>query len=171
MLKPIDNILFATDLTPGCQKAYEFAVAMAIRNKSALYILYIIQDMPESVEGRLKTLLGRHQWQELMNTKKEDIRQSMTGKRTSSSVLSDIQDFCDKIGMDGDACSFHTREIIISAGGIADTIATNVEEHKCDIVIMGAHEGIISGNSIGDNIKSVLKNSPVPVTLVPAAGK
>ena len=32
MLKPIDVILFATDLTPGCQQAYEFAVAMAIRN-------------------------------------------------------------------------------------------------------------------------------------------
>lgn len=170
MLKPIDNILFATDLTPGCQKAYEFAVAMAIRNKSALHILYIIQDMPESVEGRLKTLLGRHQWQDLMKTKKDDIYQSMTGKRTSSNVLGDIQDFCEKIGMDEAACSFHTREIIISAGDIADTIAANVEEHKCDIVIMGAHEGFISGNSIGDNIKNVLKILPVPVTVVPAAG-
>lgn len=170
MLKPIDNILFATDLTPGCQKAYEFAVAMAIRNKASLYLLYIIQDMPESLEGRMKTLLGRHQWQDLMKTKKEDIQQSMTGKRTSSIVLKDVQDFCDRIGMDGVTGSFHTREIIISAGAIADTVVKNVEEHTCDIVIMGAHQGFVSGNAIGDTIKSVLKISPVPVTIVPAAG-
>ena len=170
MLNPIDNILFATDLTPGCQKAYEFAVAMAIRNKAALYILYIIQDMPESVEGRLKTLLGRHQWQDLMKTKREEIQQSLTGKRLSSQVLKDIQDFCEKIGMDGAACAFHSREVIISAGDIADTVVKNVKENNCDIVIMGAHKGVISGNSIGDNIKSVLKRSPVPVTVVPAAG-
>lgn len=170
MLKPINKILFATDLTPGCQKAYEFAVAMAIRNKAALYILYVIQDMPESVEGRLKTLMGKHQWQDLMKTKKEDIHQSMTGKRLSSQVLQDIQDFCDKIGMDGAACSFHTRDILISSGDIADTVVKNIKEHECDIVIMGAHEGLLSGNSIGDNLKNVLKVSPVPVTVVPAAG-
>lgn len=170
MLKPIDKILFATDLTPGCQKAYEFAIAMAIRNKAALYILYVIQDMPESVEGRLKTLIGRHQWQDLMNTRREDIQKSLTGKRTSLNVLQDIQDFCEKIGMDGDACAFHSREIIISAGDIAEMIVKNAGEHACDIIIMGAHEGFVSGNSIGDNIKTVLKRSPVPVTVVPAAG-
>ena len=171
MLKPIDKILFATDLTPGCQNAYEFAVAMAIRNKSVLYILYIIQDMPESVEGRLKTLLGHHQWQDLMKSKKEDIQQSMTGKRTSSNVLKDIQDFCDKIGMDGAVSSFHTREVIISAGDIAQTVIKNIEDNNCDIVIMGAHEGFVSGNSIGENIKKILKLSPVPVTVVPAVGE
>lgn len=169
MLKPIDSILFATDLTPGCQNAYEFAVAMAIRNKAKLHILYVIQDMPESVEGRLKSLMGRHQWQDLMKAKKEDIHQSMTGKRTSSNVLADIQDFCEKIGMDGAACSFHSREIIISSGDIADTIVNNVNEHQVDIVILGAHEGLVSGNSIGKSIKNVMKLSPVPVTVVPAA--
>ena len=170
MLKPINKILFATDLTQECQKAYEFAVAMAIRNKAVLYILYVIPDMPESVKGRLKALLGQHQWRDLMAVKKENIRQSLTGKRTSFNVVSDIQDFCEKIGMDGAACSFHTREIIICAGDIAETIVAHVKEHDCDIVIMGAHEGLISGNSIGDNIKTVLKLSPAPVTVVPAAG-
>ena len=170
MLKPINNILFATDLTPGCQKAYEFAVAMAIRNKATLYILYVIPDMPESVEGRLKTLLGKHRWQDLMESKKASIHQSMTGKRTSSSVLVDIQNFCKEIGMDGVACSFHSREIIISDGDIVKTIVKNVEKHACDIVIMGANEGLVSRNSIGENIKSVLKSSPAPVTIVPAAG-
>lgn len=169
MLKPIDVILFATDLTPGCQQAYEFAVAMAIRNKALLYILYIIADIPESIESRLKTLVGRHQWKDLMQTKKEDVHKSLTGKRTSSLVLEEIQNFCEKVGMDEDSCAFHSREIIISAGDVAETIIENAKENECDIIVMGAHNGLVSRNNIGDSIKTVLKLSPVPVTVVPAA--
>ena len=168
MLKPIDVILFATDLTPGCQQAYEFAVAMAIRNKALLYILYIIADIPDTVENRLRSLVGRHQWQDLMQNKKEDIHKSLTGKRTSNQVLEEIQDFCEKVGMDEDSCAFHSREIIISAGEVAETIIHNAEENECDIIVMGAHNGLISKNTIGDSIISVLKLSSIPVTVVPA---
>ena len=168
MLKPIDVILFATDLTPGCQQAYEFAVAMAIRNKALLYILYIIADIPDTVENRLRSLVGRHQWQDLMQNKKEDIHKSLTGKRTSNQVLEEIQDFCEKVGMDEDSCAFHSREIIISAGEVAETIIHNAEENECDIIVMGAHNGLISRNTIGDSIISVLKLSSIPVTVVPA---
>lgn len=168
MLKPIDVILFATDLTPGCQQAYEFAVAMAIRNKALLYILYIIADIPDTVENRLRSLVGRHQWQDLMQNKKEDIHKSLTGKRTSNQVLEEIQDFCEKVGMDEDSCAFHSREIIISAGEVAETIIHNAEENECDIIVMGAHNGLISRNTIGDSIITVLKLSSIPVTVVPA---
>ncbi len=169
MLKPIDVILFATDLTPGCQQAYEFAVAMAIRNKALLYILYIVADIPESIESRLRTLVGRHQWKDLMQTKKEDVHKSITGKRTSSQVLEEIQNFCEQVGMDEDTCAFHSREIIISAGDVAETIIESAKENECDIIVMGAHNGLISRNAVGDSIKTVLKLSPVPVTVVPAA--
>lgn len=169
MLKPIDVILFATDLTPGCQPAYEFAVAMAIRNKALLSILYIIADIPESIENRLRTLVGRHQWQDLMQLKKEDVHKSLTGKRTTDLVLGEIQDFCEKVGMDENSCAFHSREIIISAGDVAETIISNAEEYECDIIVMGAHSGLISRNAIGDSINTVLKLSPIPVTVVPAA--
>lgn len=168
MLKPIDVILFATDLTPACQQAYEFAVAMAIRNKALLYVLYIIEEIPESIEGRFKGLVGKHQWQDLMQTRKEDIHKSLTGKRLSSQVLDEIQDFCEKVGMDVDSCAFHSREVIISSGDIAETIIKNADENKCDIIVLGAHEGLLSRNSVGNSIKSVLKLSPIPVTVVPA---
>ena len=171
MLKPIDVILFATDLTPGCQQAYEFAVAMAIRNKALLYVLYIIEEMPESIEGRFRGLIGKHQWQDLMQTKKDDIHKSLTGKRLSSQVLEEIQHFCEKVGMDEDSCAFHSREVIISAGDIAETIIKNAEENECDIIVLGAQKGMLSKNSIGSSIKSVLKLSPIPVTVVPAAVK
>ena len=168
MLKPIDVVLFATDLTPGCQQAYEFAVAMAIRNKALLYILYIIEEIPESIEGRFKGLVGKHQWQALMQTKKDDIHKSLTGKRLSSQVLEEIQDFCEKVGMDEDSCAFHSREVIISAGDIAETIIKNGAENECDIIVLGAQKGLLNRNSVGNSIKSVLKLSPIPVTVVPA---
>jgi len=91
MIKPINAILFATDLSPQCQQAYEFAVAMGIRNKALVYILYILEEMPESIESRIQGLVGRHQWQDLMQTKREDVHKSLTGKRLSSQVLQEIQ--------------------------------------------------------------------------------
>jgi nucleotide-binding universal stress UspA family protein len=168
MLKPIDVILFATDLTPGCQQAYEFAVAMAIRNKALLYILYIIEEIPDSIEGRIKGLVGKHEWQALMQARKDDIHKSLTGKKLSSQVLEEIQDFCEKVGMDDDSCAFHSREVIISAGDIVETIIKSAEENECDIIILGSHEGMLSRNSVGSSIKSVLKLSPIPVTVVPS---
>jgi nucleotide-binding universal stress UspA family protein len=167
MLKPIDLILFATDLTPGCQQAYEFAVAMAIRNKALLYILYIIEQIPESIEGRFKGLVGKHEWKELMQAKKDDIHKSLTGKRLSSQVLEEIQEFCEKVGMDEESCAFHSREVIISAGDIAETIIKTAEENECDIIILGSQRGMLGRNSVGSSIKSVLKLSPIPVTVVP----
>ena len=41
-------------------------------------------------------------------------------------------------------------------------------EHRCDLIVMGASEGLLSGSSVGNNIKSVLKKSKVPVLVVPA---
>jgi nucleotide-binding universal stress UspA family protein len=161
--------LFATDLTPGCQQAYEFAVAMAIRNKALLYVLYIIEEMSESIEGRFKGLVGKHQWQDMMQAQKDDIHKSLTGKRLSSQVLEEILEFCEKVGMDEDSGAFHCREVIISAGDIGETIIKNAEENDCDIIVLGAHEGLLNRNSVGNSIKSVLKLSPIPVTVVPAA--
>jgi len=169
MLKPINAILFATDLSPQCQQAYEFAVAMGIRNKALVYILYILEEMPESIESRIQGLVGRHQWQDLMQTKKEDVHKSLTGKRLSSQVLQEIQDFCALVGEDEDTCDFNSQEIIISAGDISETIMKNAEDNECDIIVLGAHEGFVSRNSISDHIKTVLKRSSIPVIVVPAA--
>lgn len=167
MIKPLEAILFATDLTPDCQQAYDYAVSLSMRFKATVYILYIIETMPDNVEGQLKGLLGRHRWESILETKKAGVRKSLTGKMTSAKLLHDIKEFCQNVGMREEECDFQSREVIISAGDLSETILKTARENECDLIVMASREGALSRNSVGDTIKTVLKQAPVPVTVVP----
>lgn len=168
MIKPLESILFATDLTPDCQPAYDYAVSLSVRFNATLYILYVMEEMPENVEGRLKGLLGRHRWEDMRQMKEENVRRSLTGKVTSAHLLKSIKDFCQNVGVEDDSCQFHSREIIISSGDLAETILKNARENESDLIVLGARGGVLAKNHINDTIKFILKEAEVPVTIVPA---
>ena len=84
MLKPIKSILFATDLSKNCQAALDFTNAMATRFQSKVYLLHVIEDLPEGVDGRLKNLLGRHKWEDLVNAQQANVHKSLTGKTSAN---------------------------------------------------------------------------------------
>ncbi|SDO35666.1 Nucleotide-binding universal stress protein, UspA family [Desulforhopalus singaporensis] len=167
MIKPMNKILFATDLTPNCQQAYDYAISLSMRFQATVYLLYIIEPLPENVEGRIKGLLGQHRWEDITHTKEGEVRKSLTGKRTSAHVMSDIQEFCKLVGVGNADSDLQSREIIISDGNIVETIIETAEKNQCDLIVMGAHKGLLHRNSIGDSIKGVMRESRVPVTVVP----
>ena len=51
---------------------------------------------------------------------------------------------------------------------MVEDIIEKAVANKCDLIVLGAKEAFFAGNSIGNTIKSVLKNSKIPVTIVPA---
>lgn len=168
MLKPIKSILFATDLSKNCQAALDFTNAMATRFQSKVYLLHVIEDLPEGVDGRLKNLLGRHKWEDLVNAQQANVHKSLTGKTSVNQMIrNDIQNFCKMVGIDDAACDMSTREILISQGNIAEQISAQAKEFDCDLIILGAKKGLFSKTSVGGIIKTVLKESKIPVTVVP----
>ena len=146
MIKPLESILFATDLTTDCQAAYDYAVSLSVRFNATLFILYVMEEMPENVEGRMKGLLGRHRWEDIKQMKEENVRRSLTGKVTSSQLLSNIKDFCQNVGVLDASCQFHSRELIISSGDIAETILENARENESDLIVLGSRGGVLSKN-------------------------
>ena len=168
MLKPIKSILFATDLTSNCQQALEFTLAMATRFQATIYMLHVIEKLPEGVEGRLKDLLGRHKWDDIVNAQHADVHRSLTGKTSvNRMVREDIQNFCKLVGIDDAPSDLQAREIIISNGYIAENIIAHAEENKCNLIVLGAKSGLFSKTSVGGIIKTVLKDTKIPVTIVP----
>jgi nucleotide-binding universal stress UspA family protein len=168
MLKPIKSILFATDLTANCQQALEFTLAMATRFQATIYMLHVIEKLPEGVEGRLKDLLGRHKWDDIVNAQHADVHRSLTGKTSvNRMVREDIQNFCKLVGIDDAPTELQAREIIISNGYIAENIIAHAEENKCNLIVLGAKSGLFSKTSVGGIIKTVLKDTKIPVTIVP----
>ena len=169
MLKPIRSILFATDLTQNCQGALDFTIAIATKFKATIYMLHVIEKLPEHMGERLKDLLGSHEWEKMVNSHKEVAHRSLTGKTPTNVVIRQaIQNFCKQEGIDDESCDFTSREIIISDGEIVEYILENAKKNECDLIVLGGHQSMFAKTSVGSTTKGVLKRSTIPVTIVPS---
>lgn len=167
MLKPIKSILFATDLTENCQPAYDFTLSLAVKFQATIYLLHVIETLPENVEGKLKHLLGKHKWGDMVNSQQTNARRSLLGKRSTNQVVRDaLNNFCNQARIEDEGCKVQTREIIISDGDIDEEILQHAKGNKCDLIVLGGHRTLFAKNSIGSTMKSVLKNAKIPVTIV-----
>ena len=168
MLKPIRSILFATNLSENCLAAFDFAASMATRYQATLILLHVLEKMPEYIEGRLKGLLGENQWQELSQAHADNARQVLIGKKSSSKLIREALDkFCIDAGIDDASCGYHSREIVIADGEIVEEIIEQSKKYEADLIILGTRDGFLSDNRIGQTIKSILRNSKIPVMVVP----
>lgn len=170
MIKPIRSILFATDLTPNCQPALDFTIAIATRFNATIYMLHVIEKLPENVSGRLKGLLGAHQWQSMVGAQQESAHKSLLGKQsTATGIRESVRNFCQQEGIDDSACDFQSSEIIITDGELIDDILNKAETNQCDLIVLGGHRSVFAKTSIGSTAKGVLKKSKIPVTVVPSS--
>ena len=168
MFKPIQSILFATNLSENCMAAFDFAASMATRYQATLILLHVIEKMPEYVEGRLRGLLGEKQWKEMSQTHADNARQALIGKKSSSRMIREaLTRFCVDAGIDDASCGYHSREIVIADGEIVDEIIEQSKKYKADLIVLGTREGFLSDNRIGLTIKSIIRNSKIPVMVVP----
>lgn len=169
MLKPIRSILFATDLTPNCQQALDFTIAIATRFHAVIYMLYVMEKLPDQVIGRARSILGTHQWKNMIDAHHMAAHKSLLGKQSSDAGIREaVRNFCNQEGIDNESSDFESREIIISDGEIVDDILKSAEANTCDLIVLGGHRNIFSQTSLGSTVKGVLKHSKIPVTVVPS---
>lgn len=168
MFKPIRSILFATNLSENCRAAFDFAVSMATRYQATLVLLHVIEKMPEYVEGRLRGLLGEKQWKEMSQSHADNARQALIGKKSSSKLIREALDrFCVDAGIDDASCGYHSREIVIADGEIVEEVIEQSKKYKADLIVLGTRDGFLSDNRIGQTIKAIMRNSKIPVMVVP----
>lgn len=169
MLKSVKTILFATNLTGNSVPAFEAAVTLSLTFKAKIVLLHVLEKVPDYIEGRLAGLLGEDQWNQMMDAYQTEVRQKLIGKRSSSKLVRKaLEHFCTVAGIDSDSSGFQSREIVVAdSGDVAERIIENAIEQDCDLIILGAHEGLFTKQSIGPTVKSVLKKSKIPVLVVP----
>ncbi len=168
MIKPIKNILFATNLSADCLSAFDYAAAIATRFQATLVLLHVVEKMPEYIESRLKGLLGEKQWKETLSTQLAGVREQLIGKKSSNALIqAALAQFCSDAGIDDNACGYHSREIVVTNGEVIHDIINSAKDYDCDLIVMGTKEGFLAHNSIGSTIKSVMRQSNIPVMVVP----
>lgn len=167
-MKPVQNILFATNLSDDCLAAFDYAAAIATRFQATLVLLHVLEKMPEYIESRLKGMLGEEQWKKTVESQISGVREQLIGKKSSNAMIqAALEQFCSEAGIDDDACGYHSREIVITDGEVIHDIIKSAQDYKCDLIVMGTREGFLSHNTIGPTIKSVMRQAKIPVLVVP----
>ncbi|MGB5986215.1 MAG: universal stress protein [Desulfobacterales bacterium] len=168
MIQRIKTILFTSNLSENSRHAFNYAAMLTTEFNAKIVLLHVVEKMPDTVESRMRGLFGDVRWQGILESHMKDAHQMLVGKVTSKQMIrAALSQFCDEAGIDAGECGYVEREIVIKSGEVVEEILEQSKLQNCDMVVMGASKGFLSGTSIGPIIKSVMKRSKIPVMVIP----
>jgi nucleotide-binding universal stress UspA family protein len=159
VLPKIRGILYATDLTKNSAYAFRYAVILAQKFNSQIHIMHVLEKLPSSVEGLLKSDLDALQlsksWEE---RKEEQIKR----------IHQRLSEFAKRELNREPAAMKCIASISVVEGDPAIEILQKAEELNCDIVIMGTHgHGLVGHAFLGSVAEKVLHRITKPVFIIP----
>jgi nucleotide-binding universal stress UspA family protein len=168
MIPAIKKVLFATDLTDNARHAFYYAASEATRHSAGMVLLHVIDKSPRSVEAQLEGLFGADQWRAMQDGHERTARDIIIGKRTDFDVIRRaLADFCADANAGDPQCSFEAQEILVKQGDVSEEILKTAAEKGCDLIVLGAHKGLLGKTALGSVAKAVLHGAKVPVMIVP----
>jgi len=154
----IEKILYATDLTKNSAYAFKYATGIAEKHNALIYILHVIEELPESARTALENYLSDEQLDKYHNQKGE-LKETIT-KRLSM--------FCDNVQKGDPQCEMKVASIDVIEGHPVSEILNQAEKENCDMIIMGTHgKGIISHAILGSVAEKVIRKTKAPVVVIP----
>jgi nucleotide-binding universal stress UspA family protein len=168
MARQIGTILFTSNLSETSRIAFDHVAVLAAQLNAKIVLLHVIEKAPESYESRLKSLFGERKWNEILLSHKEEAQHALIGKvserQMARTALSQFRRDSDAGNVRDNAA---VDQIIVIEGDVVTTILQQAEEHQCDLIVLGASKGLLSGTAVGHNIKSVLKKARIPTLVIP----
>ncbi|MFP4429609.1 MAG: universal stress protein [Desulfovermiculus sp.] len=165
------SILFATNLSEHCAKAFNVVLSLASRYGAQIYILYVHESTGDYPKSFLKGYLGEEKWQELQQKHEDSARAVLIGKRSAGEHLQEsLKEYCLELGRENLETGFTTPKILIREGDVIQEILDQAKENDCDLIVMAGNESYFSDNArIGTTIKTVMRKAHIPVLVVPPA--
>lgn len=166
-----NNILFATDLSINCRHAFTYAANLASRYRGRITLLHVMESVPESMDSRLKTLLGKDQWEMLKSKHEHQARTSLIGKKSTLATIHQALDSFSDPAQNDDG-QYAVENILIKEGRVVKNILETALEEACDLILIGSNKTMFTeANSLGRRTKSLLKQSRIPVMIIPPANE
>jgi nucleotide-binding universal stress UspA family protein len=142
----VKRILWPTDFSSTAERALPHVKSLTAQYGAEIHVLYVIEDVAHH-DG----------WYGAFEQKRVKELMDHAGK-TASKRLSQL---CEKY-MEG--CPLYIKHVAV--GDPAKEILKLIDKEKVDLVVMASH-GEKGNFRFGSVTEKVLKNSPVPVTVVP----
>jgi nucleotide-binding universal stress UspA family protein len=159
----IAHILFATDLSENANQAFGYAVSLAESCRADITVLHVFDKLPPNTELLLVAFLGYGDVTEMRGKSETDL---------IDRIRSSITQFCTLAAEQVPTCPLLLREVIVETGNPADRILFHAETGTYDMLVMGNKGmGLIQSALMGSISRKVLKDSPIPVLVVPMVEK
>jgi nucleotide-binding universal stress UspA family protein len=145
----VEKILWPTDFSSVSEAALPYVTSLTRKYQAEIHVLYVIEDIAHH-EGWYGDF-GR-----------ENVDKLMAHARVSAEKR--LDQICEKYL---DSCPLYVKHVAV--GDPAREILKLVQEEKIDMIVMTTRGG--KGNfDFGSVAEKVVKNSPVPVTVIPKGG-
>ena len=137
----INKILLATDFSPESENAFSYALALAKRFDSSLFLTHVISH--EDFAG------ASVEWPSFSDVSRRNAEKSMA-RLLNNRQLESI-----------------THSVIIRSGYPCDAIPQLISEQNIDLVVMGTHgDAAVKKLFLGSTAESVIRHSTCPVVTV-----
>ncbi|MBF0230282.1 MAG: universal stress protein [Desulfamplus sp.] len=167
MVRDIKKILFATDLSNNCRHAFTYAASLSSKYCGGITLLHVMESLPDSVDAMITGFIGKERWETLHKQHENDARMTLIGKKNNQTMIHEAIDAFSKDVRTIDS-DYTVDKILVKDGHVVDTIIYTALEENCDLIIIGSHKGFFSSNtSLGQVAKGVLKQSKIPVMVIP----
>jgi nucleotide-binding universal stress UspA family protein len=168
MMLDIKKILFATDLSANSRFAFNYAVSIAVRFGGGITIVHVLESLPDSVEYQLNGFLGKAEWNRINSEREKEVTNMLLGKRRDLKMIEDsLEKFCQNETKKSTSTNFILHEICVKEGDVVEEILGLAREKECELIVMGAHRGILKNNAIGKVAKGILRNTGIPTIVIP----
>lgn len=168
MIKITQTLLFTTNLSDISREAFSSAVILASQLNAKIVLLHVYEKLPESYDNRVKMLFGERQWARIAEQQFSDAKKMLIGKISTQQIIrAAMEQFCRENNIADQLRGEASIEIVIKEGDVVETILAEAEQRSCDMIVMGASKGLVSGTTVGMHIKSVMKKAKVPVLVIP----
>ena len=146
------KVLFCTDFSENSDTALDYAFGVAKRDEGMLYILHVIPSNPHQSFSEI--YLTEEDQKRIQAAIKEDL-----DKRYEDQYLSQIKDKA-KV------------EIVTKSGREDEEILKFTQKQNIDIIVIGTHGRTgIEHVFFGSVAEKIIRNSPVPVFVIPCKKK
>jgi nucleotide-binding universal stress UspA family protein len=163
------TILFTSNLSKTSRIAFQQAALLANQFNAKLILLHIMEGPSGNYESFVSNLFSENEWQKILRKNRDEAKHALVGKVTPKQMArTALSAFCKEGAEVDENYEIPNYEIIVKEGEVIETILKQAKESNCDLIVLGSSEGLLSGLSVGKNIKSVLKKSKIPVLVVPS---
>jgi nucleotide-binding universal stress UspA family protein len=168
MVPNIKKILFTTDLSRKSRHAFSYAVSIANRYEASITLLHVMEEVSHAADALIKDHLGEKRWQELQQSREQEARQVLIGKKKEGAMIREaLREFCEEIKADLGEVSFTADEIVVASGNVVDEILAEAKNRECHLIVMGYHvRSKLEEAVLGSTTRRLLRRSKIPVMLV-----